>query len=100
MFPYNNKKFLVTGYLVLLTTFFGAAQSTFKLKYDNSAVYAGIEVGSKGVKMSILEIGKGAQKSGAFNILKDTSINSDFITFNPATFNATVMLLHLYTIML
>ena len=90
MFPYNNKKFLVTGYLVLLTTFFGAAQSTFKLKYDNSAVYAGIEVGSKGVKMSILEIGKGAQKSGAFNILKDTSINSDFITFNPATFNATV----------
>ncbi len=90
MFPYNNKKIFTTGYLVFFTLFFAAAQSSFKLKYDNSAVYAGIEVGSKGVKMSILEIGKAAQKSGAFNILKDTSVNSDFITFNPATFQATV----------
>ncbi|WP_462221845.1 hypothetical protein [Ferruginibacter sp.] len=76
--------------VLLLSTLFVSAQSSFKLKYDNSAVYAGIEVGSKGVKMSILEIGRGAQKSGAFNILKDTSINSDFISFNPQTFHSTV----------
>jgi hypothetical protein len=61
-------------------------------------VFAGIEVGSKGVKMSILEIGKSAQKSGAFNILKDTSLNSDFISFTPSTFQATVKsLTTLYT---
>jgi hypothetical protein len=75
------------------------AQNSFKLKYDNSAVYAGIEVGSKGVKMSVLEIGKNAQKTGAFNILKDTSVNSDFISFSPATFQATLNALsNLYTI--
>jgi hypothetical protein len=49
--------------------------------------------------MSVLEIGKNAQKTGAFNILKDTSINSDFITFSPATFQATLnALTNLYSI--
>ena len=40
--------------------------------------------------MSILEIGKNAQKTGAFNVLKDTSVNSDFISFSPASFDATL----------
>jgi hypothetical protein len=66
------------------------AQTNFKKKYVNSAIYTGIEVGSKGVKMSIVEIGKGAQEQGAFNILKDTSVNTDFISFTPATFSATL----------
>lgn len=65
-------------------------QSNFNLKYENSQLYAGIEVGSKGVKMSVLELGKNAKKSGAFNVLKDTSVNTDFILFNPAAFAATV----------
>ena len=90
MFPFCSKRLLSIVTVLLLSTLFVSAQSSFKLKYDNSAVYAGIEVGSKGVKMSILEIGRGAQKSGAFNILKDTSINSDFISFNPQTFHSTV----------
>jgi hypothetical protein len=90
MFPFCSKRLLSIATVLLLSTLFVSAQSSFKLKYDNSAVYAGIEVGSKGVKMSILEIGRGAQKSGAFNILKDTSINSDFISFNPQTFQSTV----------
>ena len=47
------------------------AQNSFKLKYNNSSVYAGIEVGSKGVKLSVTEIGKNAQTRGTFNILKD-----------------------------
>ncbi len=89
MFPFCSKRLLSIVTVLLLSTLFVSAQSSFKLKYDNSAVYAGIEVGSKGVKMSILEIGRGAQKSGAFNILKDTSINSDFISFNPQTFHST-----------
>lgn len=91
MLPYSNlTRFLLTGTIFSLGTLFVSAQNSFKLKYDNSAVYAGIEVGSKGVKMSVLEIGKNAQKTGAFNVLKDTSINSDFITFSPATFQSTL----------
>src|SRR5689334_25194097 len=66
------------------------AQSVIKPKYNNSTVYTGIEVGSKGVKMSVIEIGKDAQSSSAFNILKDTSVNTDFISFNDATFSATL----------
>src|SRR5258705_5132714 len=66
------------------------AQDNFKLKYSNSSVYAGIEVGSKGVKMSILEVGKNAQSRGAFNILKDSSVNTDFISFTEPTFQATL----------
>lgn len=88
MFPIYVKRAVIAfaGTLLASSSF---AQGSFKLKYENSAVYAGIEVGSKGVKLSVLEIGRNAQKSGAFNILKDTSVNSDFITFSPATFNST-----------
>jgi len=90
MFLTYPKRLTSTVLVMLACTFFASAQNSFKLKYDNSAVYAGIEVGSKGVKMSILEIGKNAQKTGAFNILKDTSINSDFISFSPSSFQATL----------
>jgi len=75
---------------LLLSVFSLEAQSSFKLKYNNSAVYAGIEVGSKGVKMSIIEIGKNAQSRGAFNILKDSAVNTDFISFSEPTFQATL----------
>ena len=75
---------------VFISNFCLYAQSKFNLKFKKSAVYAGIEVGSKGVKMSILEVGKNAQKNGAFNVLKDTSINTDFISFSDKTFVATL----------
>jgi len=74
----------------LLACFSITAQTSIKPKYSNSNVYTGIEVGSKGVKMSVIEIGKNAQTNGAFNILKDTSVNTDFITFSDATFAATL----------
>ena len=67
-----------------------SAQSSLKLKYNNSTVYTGIEVGSKGVKMSMVELGKNAQSNGSFNILKDSSVNTDFISFNDSTFFATL----------
>jgi hypothetical protein len=100
MFPIFSKRFFTTGLVLLLSSAFVLAQqSNFKLKYQNSAVYAGIEVGAKGVKMSILEIGKNAQKSGAFNVLKDTSLNSDFISFSPSSYQATLAALtNLYTV--
>lgn len=67
-----------------------SAQENLKLKFDNSVVYAGIEVGSKGVKMSLLELGKDPMTSGSFNILKDSSVNTDFISFTQPTFSATL----------
>jgi hypothetical protein len=75
---------------VFFTVGFLSAQENLKLKYDNSTVYAGIEVGSKGVKMSLLELGKDSKTSGSFNILKDSSVNTDFISFTDPTFNATL----------
>ena len=74
------------------------AQNNLPLKFTNSAVYAGFDVGSKGVKLSILEIAKNAKKNGSFNILKDTAINTDFISFTQPTFHATLTALtNLYT---
>lgn len=77
---------------VSLLLFFSAtiAQSSIKTKFSNSTVYSGIEVGSKGVKMSVIEVGKNAKSSGALAILKDTSVNTDFITFTNETFSATL----------
>jgi hypothetical protein len=80
----------VLAFIFLLSFFSVNAQSSFKLKYSNSSICAGIEVGSKGVKMSILEIGKNAQSRGAFNILKDSSVNTDFISFSQPSFEATL----------
>src|SRR5688572_4544078 len=84
--------------ILLLNTSLLSAQSSFKLKYKNSSVYAGIDIGSKGVKMSVLEVGKNAQKTGTFHILQETSVNTDFISFTDPTFQATLNgLCSLYT---
>jgi len=87
--PYRLRFALLCAVL-LSTVSIAFSQTNFKLKYNNSSVYAGIEVGSKGVKMSVIEIGKNAQTRGAFNILKDSSVNTDFITFSPSTFHNTL----------
>ena len=84
------RQYLLVIILSYPSFFFATAQNNLKPKYNNSSIYTGIEVGSKGVKMSVIEIGKNAQNSGAFNILKDTSVNTDFISFTPATFSATL----------
>ena len=87
----------VSGVILLVS--FGTiySQSSFDLKYDNSSVYAGIEVGSKGVKLSVVEISKNSLAAGSFNALKDSSINSDFISFTDNTFAATLNgLYHFY----
>lgn len=76
------------SFLLLCTTAF--TQSSIKTKFSNSTVYSGIEVGSKGVKMSVIEVGKNAKSSGAIAILKDSSVNTDFISFTDETFAATL----------
>ncbi|HLF46968.1 MAG TPA: hypothetical protein VI548_11120 [Chitinophagaceae bacterium] len=76
--------------LFLFCTQLITAQTSVKLKFKNSTLYTGIEVGSKGVKMSVLEIGNNAKSNGAFNILKDSSVNTDFISFDEPGFSATL----------
>jgi hypothetical protein len=85
---YSQRLSLIT--FLLLSVFSLAAQNSLNPTFNNSNVYTGIEVGSKGVKMSVIEIGKNAQANGAFNILKDTSVNTDFISFTESTFQATL----------
>ena len=84
---------LLISLLVLFFSIHGAtaqAQGNSTLKFGQSKLYAGIEVGAKGVKMSVLEIGKDPQHSGALSVIKDTSINTDFITFSKPTFESTL----------
>jgi hypothetical protein len=84
------KLILLTLSILFTCVYTVTAQYSLKLKYKNSAVYAGIEVGAKGIKMSLLEIGKNAKKNGAFNAIKDTSVNTDFISFTDATFRSSL----------
>lgn len=67
-----------------------SAQNSFSQKFQKSSVYSGIEVGSKGVKMSLLEIDESSKDNTAYNVLKDTSINTDFISFTQPTYLATL----------
>lgn len=87
-YPFTNR--CIGFILILFCTQLTTAQTSVKLKYKNSTLYTGIEVGSKGVKMSVLEIGNNAKSNGAFNILKDSSVNTDFISFDNPTFSATL----------
>lgn len=80
----------LTASLILFNLLIAPAQNTYVAKYESSTVFAGIEVGSKGVKMSLLEMEKNARQTGAFHILRDTTINTDFISFTQSTYLATV----------
>lgn len=80
----------LTASLILFNLLIAPAQNTYVAKYESSSVFAGIEVGSKGVKMSLLEMEKNARQTGAFHILRDTTINTDFISFTQSTYQATV----------
>ncbi len=88
----NLKKIPFSTLLLLFicSVFTGTAQNNLPLKYKKSTVYAGIEVGSKGVKMSLVELARKATDENTFNILKDTSVNTDFISFSPEAFKNTL----------
>lgn len=80
------KRFLLLS-LLIITSGVLSAQKSVSQKLRKAPVYAGIEVGSKGVKMTIL------QSSGAeneYNTLKDTSVNTDFISFTDDTYKNTL----------
>ena len=89
------KKHFISGIVLTIIGIFNFdcrlyAQESFNPKFNNSIIYTGIEVGSKGVKLSVVELGKNAQTRGAFHVLKDSTINTDFITFSDPTFQATL----------
>ncbi len=78
---------LISGQFLFFNT---SAQSNLKFKYKRSVLYAGIEVGSKGVKMSLVEMAKNTNNHLEYNILKDSSVNTDFISFTPETRHQTI----------
>lgn len=90
MFTTYTKSFLPVAAFFLLIGLATRAQNNVVQKFETGQVYAGIEVGSKGVKMSLLELDKSAGDEGEFKILKDTSINTDFISFTQTSYQATL----------
>ena len=82
--------FLLTVSLVVINSLALSAQNSYVQKIESSSVYAGIEVGSKGVKMSLLEINANDKDSRSYNVMKDTTINTDFISFTQPTYLATL----------
>ena len=66
------------------------AQTSVPAKIKKLNLYAGIDVGSKGVKLSIIQMSKNAAVTRSFTAIKDTSVNTDFISFTPASFSATL----------
>ena len=85
-----TKHLLLLSFLFLFISNYIFSQTSFRSEYKEPKVYAGIEVGSKGVKMSIVEIGTDAQSNTTFRMLKDSSVNTDFISFTQPAFNATL----------
>lgn len=77
-------------FLFIIVTTSSFSQNFISANYREADLYAGIDVGSKGVKLSIIKMGKNASVTGSFVAVKDTSINTDFISFTPKTFNATL----------
>ena len=84
----------ITSIFLLFALVLKAQTSLVQKYYGTSNVYAGIEVGSKGVKMSMVELDKKTSEEGEFKILKDTSINTDFISFTQPTYQATLAALN------
>jgi len=72
-------RLLSISFLLLILIVSVSAQTTVKPKYSTPNIYAGIEVGSKGVKLSVIEMKKNEENGNSFNILKDTSLLSPLL---------------------
>lgn len=66
------------------------SQTANKPGFKEPKLFAGIEVGSKGVKMSIVEISSNGQHDQSLRVLKDSAVNTDFISFTRPSFLATL----------
>lgn len=81
---------LFFAFIILISAVQLQAQSSVKPKISTPNIYAGIEVGSKGIKMSILELKRNPETGNTYQVLKDTTVNTDFISFTQPTFDATL----------
>jgi hypothetical protein len=85
---------------ILISMFAGSGMAQLSSSQPAAVVIskkiAGIEVGSKGVKITVLE--KLLTGNDGFRLLKDSAVNSDFISFTAASYDATLAALTgLYT---
>jgi len=85
----STKKYSILISIILISAQ-SFSQNFIPANYREDDLYAGIDVGSKGVKLSIIKMGKNASVTGSFVAIKDSSINTDFISFTPQTFTATL----------
>ncbi len=86
MLNHIYKRSILPVIFIFFSVFLLSAQTSLKLKYKRSDVYAGIEVGSKGIKMSLIEMARNSAQNANYSIIMDTSVNTDFISFTPSTF--------------
>ena len=86
----SSTKLYLSITLLLVLSLETFSQNFITASYREDELYGGIDVGSKGVKLSIIKMGKNASVTGYFVAVKDTSVNTDFISFTPETFNATL----------
>ena len=94
----NSTKLYLLFSLLLILSIESFSQDYIAANYREAELYGGIDVGSKGVKLSIIKMGKNASVTGSFVAVKDTSVNTDFISFTPETFSATLYgIKNLYT---
>ena len=59
------------------------------MRLKRSEAYAGIDIGSTGIKLSVLQVTLGTEGRYVYNIIKDSSINSNFADLNTAAFEGT-----------
>lgn len=85
-----NTRLFITVLLFACTTQALFSQTSIHSRYKEYGLYAGIEVGSKGVKLSVVELKKDPQKNANYVVLKDSSVNTDFISFTQNSFQATL----------
>jgi hypothetical protein len=62
--------------------------------------YAGIDIGSTGVKLSIVQVTLGREGNYVYNIIKDSAINSNFADLNITSFEGTKKAIQQYFTML
>jgi hypothetical protein len=86
----NYTKFYSFLFLFIIVSAQSFSQNFIAANYREDDLFAGIDIGSKGVKLSIIKMGKNASVTGSFVSVKDTSINTDFISFTQQTFHATL----------
>ena len=84
------KNIIASVIACLCITAYSNAQTSVTRQYKEYGLYAGIEVGSKGVKLSVVELKKDPQKNANYVVLKDSSVNTDFISFTPNSFQSTL----------